>query len=130
MNGFSPSPSTARTWTRPWRGWSETAPPPEDTATDCQSRALYGKHGTRSAETDCQSGYHGGAWQPDPAHGMTAAEIDACQHLRYRVFYEELDAKPVAEAAASRRDADRFDTICDHLVVIRRHPGRPATRSC
>lgn len=53
----------------------------------------------------------------------TAAEIDACQHLRYRVFYEELHAKPAAEAAASRRDADRFDAICDHLVVIRTTPG-------
>jgi L-ornithine Nalpha-acyltransferase len=53
----------------------------------------------------------------------SAAEIDACQHLRYRVFYEELHAKPAAEAAASRRDADRFDAICDHLVVIRTTPG-------
>jgi putative hemolysin len=53
----------------------------------------------------------------------SAAEIDACQHLRYRVFYEELHAKPAAEAAGSRRDADRFDAICDHLVVIRTTPG-------
>jgi putative hemolysin len=47
------------------------------------------------------------------------AEIAACQHLRFRVFYEELQAKPGAESAASRRDADRFDSICDHLVVVR-----------
>ncbi|MFT3988677.1 GNAT family N-acetyltransferase [Aestuariivirga sp.] len=46
-------------------------------------------------------------------------EIEACQRLRYRVFYEELAAKPDAAARASRRDSDRFDAICDHLVVVR-----------
>ncbi|MBM3520944.1 MAG: GNAT family N-acetyltransferase [Alphaproteobacteria bacterium] len=46
------------------------------------------------------------------------ADIRACQALRYRVFYEELAARPEGEAAASRLDADRFDPICDHLLVI------------
>ena len=49
-----------------------------------------------------------------------AADIDAAQHLRYRVFYEELDAKPDQEALATRRDADRYDAICDHLLVVRK----------
>jgi L-ornithine Nalpha-acyltransferase len=49
-----------------------------------------------------------------------SADIDAAQHLRYRVFYEELEAKPDAEALASRRDADRFDALCDHLLVVRK----------
>ena len=49
-----------------------------------------------------------------------AADIDAAQHLRYRVFYEELDAKPDAEALARRRDADRYDAICEHLLVVRK----------
>ncbi len=44
-------------------------------------------------------------------------EIRACQDLRYRVFYEEMSAKPAA--AASATDADRFDAFCDHLVVVR-----------
>jgi putative hemolysin len=48
------------------------------------------------------------------------ADVDAAQHLRYRVFYEELEAKPDAEALASRRDADRYDPICDHLLVVRK----------
>lgn len=52
-------------------------------------------------------------------------EIVACQRLRYRVFYEELGATPTAEMAANRRDGDRFDAICDHLVVVRR--GAPAS---
>lgn len=47
-----------------------------------------------------------------------AAEIDACQRLRYRVFYEELGANADSETIAAGRDRDRFDPICDHLVVI------------
>ena len=49
---------------------------------------------------------------------QSAAEIDAAQALRYRVFYEEMGAKPTAEMAARRRDFDRFDDDCDHLLVI------------
>ena len=48
----------------------------------------------------------------------SAAEIEAAQHLRYRVFYEEMGAKPTAEMAAGRRDFDAFDDVCDHLLVI------------
>ncbi len=48
------------------------------------------------------------------------ADIDAAQALRYRVFYEEMAAKPSAEAARLRRDADEFDAVCDHLLVIDR----------
>jgi len=46
------------------------------------------------------------------------AEIDAAQALRYRVFYEEMSAKPDEETRRTRRDADRYDAICDHLLVI------------
>jgi putative hemolysin len=49
-----------------------------------------------------------------------AVDVEAAQHLRYRVFYEELEAKPDAEALATRRDADRYDPICDHLLVVRK----------
>ena len=48
----------------------------------------------------------------------SAAEIEAAQSLRYRVFYDEMSAIPSAEVAAARRDFDRFDDICDHLLVI------------
>jgi L-ornithine Nalpha-acyltransferase len=48
----------------------------------------------------------------------TEAEIAAAQSLRYRVFYEEMSAIPSEEVKASRRDFDRFDEICDHLLVI------------
>ena len=48
----------------------------------------------------------------------TAGDIDAAQALRYRVFYEEMAARPTPEMAATRRDADAFDPLCDHLLVI------------
>ena len=47
-------------------------------------------------------------------------EVAACQRLRYQVFYEELGATPVGDMAERRMDGDRFDDICDHLVVVRR----------
>jgi putative hemolysin len=46
------------------------------------------------------------------------SEIDAAQHLRYRVFYEEYDATPNPEMARTRRDFDPYDAVADHLIVI------------
>lgn len=47
-----------------------------------------------------------------------AGEIAVAQEIRYRVFYDELGARQSALHAMERRDADRFDAICDHLLVI------------
>jgi len=47
-----------------------------------------------------------------------AAEIDAIQALRYRVFYEEMGARPDAETSASKRDRDAYDAVADHLLVF------------
>ena len=47
-----------------------------------------------------------------------AAEIDAVQELRYRVFYQEMGARPSADTAASGRDRDAFDAVADHLIVV------------
>ena len=49
---------------------------------------------------------------------QNAAEIDAAQALRYRVFYEEMGAKPSDKAHRSQRDVDDFDAVCDHLLVV------------
>ena len=54
-----------------------------------------------------------------------AAEVDAAQALRYAVFYDEMGAIPDAPAQASRRDADRFDAVADHLVVLDHADGTP-----
>ena len=48
----------------------------------------------------------------------TAADIDAAQALRYRIFYERLGARPMPEMACRRRDVDQFDNDCDHLLVF------------
>lgn len=48
----------------------------------------------------------------------SAREIDAAQAVRYRVFYEEMSATPDEETRARKRDFDRFDDICDHLLVV------------
>lgn len=45
-------------------------------------------------------------------------EIWRAQRLRYRVFYQEMSAKPGVVSRMFRRDADRFDKACDHLLVI------------
>ena len=45
-------------------------------------------------------------------------DIDAAQALRYRIFYEGLGAQPLSEMLRRRRDMDRFDDDCDHLLVL------------
>src|SRR6185312_54938 len=57
---------------------------------------------------------------------VTAEEIDAAQALRYRVFYEEMGARATPETRRTRRDRDRFDAYCDHLLVIDRARGEGA----
>jgi putative hemolysin len=48
----------------------------------------------------------------------SAADLDAVQALRYRVFYDEMGAVPTAEMARRRRDFDEFDAHCDHLIAL------------
>ncbi len=49
---------------------------------------------------------------------VSAAELDAVQALRYRVFYQEMGAKADAGTIATRRDRDGFDAVADHLLVM------------
>lgn len=50
----------------------------------------------------------------------TEHEVEAAQHLRYRVFYEEMSAIPSPAMRDHRRDFDRFDSFCDHILVVDR----------
>ncbi len=50
----------------------------------------------------------------------TEAEVEAAQRLRYRVFYEEMSAIPSPAMRESRRDFDKFDSVCDHILVVDR----------
>jgi putative hemolysin len=50
----------------------------------------------------------------------TQHEVEQAQALRYAVFYEEMSAVPSDEMRALRRDFDKFDDVCDHLLVVDR----------
>ncbi len=56
-------------------------------------------------------------------------EIRCAQKLRFRVFFEEGRATPDPAARVIRRDVCRFDSVCDHLIVVdtseRRIDGAP-----
>lgn len=45
-------------------------------------------------------------------------EVEAAQRLRYKVFYEEMNAIPTAEMEKERRDINDFDTVADILIVL------------
>ncbi len=45
-------------------------------------------------------------------------EVRSAQRLRYHVFYEEMGARANPWKLNERRDADCFDRICDHLLVL------------
>ena len=53
-------------------------------------------------------------------------EVEAALELRYRVFYQEMAAKPSPEMAARGHDFDAYDEIADHLLVIDHSVGRGA----
>ncbi|MEJ0063030.1 MAG: GNAT family N-acyltransferase [Alphaproteobacteria bacterium] len=46
------------------------------------------------------------------------ADVHAVQALRYRVFYEEMNAQASPEIAAAKRDFDPMDDNCEHLLVV------------
>lgn len=48
----------------------------------------------------------------------TGAEVAAAQRIRYRVFYEEMGARPSAAMRALEQDFDDYDRHCDHLLVL------------
>lgn len=50
----------------------------------------------------------------------TEHEVEAAQRLRYRVFYEEMSAIPTPQMREERRDFDKFDEYCDHMLVVDR----------
>lgn len=55
-------------------------------------------------------------------------EVAAAQRVRYDVFYAELGARMPENATTDRRDADRFDALCDHLLVFDTAIAGPAER--
>jgi len=45
-------------------------------------------------------------------------EIDAAQALRYKIFFEEMDAIPDNNQKKLKRDVDIYDSFFDHILVI------------
>jgi putative hemolysin len=56
----------------------------------------------------------------------SAADIDAAQALRYRIFYEIMGARVLPGMEQQRRDRDVYDEICDHLLVLDHSRGSGA----
>jgi putative hemolysin len=50
----------------------------------------------------------------------TEHEVEQAQRLRYKVFYEEMSAIPSPQMRESGRDFDKYDDVCDHLLVVDR----------
>ncbi|PLS23317.1 GNAT family N-acetyltransferase [Neptunicoccus cionae] len=48
----------------------------------------------------------------------TEQELAAAQRLRYRVFVEEMGARPAFSGDTVNREADAFDPYFDHLLLI------------
>jgi putative hemolysin len=48
---------------------------------------------------------------------QSAEDLAAAQTLRYQVFVGELGARVTGPGAVDGRDEDRFDALCDHLIV-------------
>lgn len=57
---------------------------------------------------------------------LSQAEIEAGQRLRYQVFVDEMGARPDAEALSTGLDADMFDAVADHLLVLDHDLGEGA----
>ncbi len=50
----------------------------------------------------------------------TEHEVEQAQRLRYCVFYEEMSAVPSPQMREAGRDFDKYDEVCDHLLVVDR----------
>lgn len=53
----------------------------------------------------------------------TPEEIEASQRLRYRIFVDEMQAKPSESQRASGLEFDRYDDFADHLLMFDRTLG-------
>jgi putative hemolysin len=86
-------------------------------AVDCCPGANRGMAAQRSLEADFAAAVLGRIGTLQVRLARSEAEIAAAQEVRYRVFYDELGARNDT-LSTERRDADRFDAACDHLLVF------------
>jgi len=77
-----------------------------------------GKEQVVAAQTLASAEYYARAGAMEVRCARGEEEILAAQRLRYRTFYEEMNAEPTPEIQRERRDMDAYDRVCDHLLVI------------
>jgi putative hemolysin len=83
------------------QGRAPLALPPPHTASASDARAPLGRLGTLEVHL-----------------ARDADDVRRAQHLRYQVFHGEMAAEASAATHWRQRDADAFDAICDHLLVV------------
>ncbi len=77
------------------------------------------------------------AWPVLVEHGplqvriaISKHEVRAAQRLRYHIFYQEMSAIPTRRMRLQKRDFDKYDRFCDHMLVVDRNSrdefGEPA----
>jgi putative hemolysin len=71
-----------------------------------------------TGETPDQSTILGAIGSLEVRLATSQRDIHRAQRLRYNVFYQEMSAKPSLMHKILRRDFDRYDAICDHLLVL------------
>jgi len=47
-------------------------------------------------------------------------DVKAAQRLRYHIFYQEMSAIPNRRMRLQKRDFDKYDRFCDHMLVVDR----------
>ncbi len=57
-------------------------------------------------------------------------EIKAAQALRYHIFYQNMSAKPHLIQKLARRDFDRYDRHCIHLILTTNEPDPSLPYAC
>ncbi|GIX15887.1 MAG: ornithine-acyl ACP N-acyltransferase [Rhodothalassiaceae bacterium] len=77
-----------------------------------------GKDQVIAAQTLAAAEYYARAGSLEVRLAQDTAEVRAAQRLRYRIFYEEMAARPTPFMEREKRDFDRYDPVCDHLLVI------------
>ena len=49
------------------------------------------------------------------------SEIKQAQKLRYQVFFSDRNKKKILNISNFRKDSDKYDSYCDHVIVNYKH---------
>ena len=77
----------------------------------------------QNKKPDLQSALLGKLGTLEVRLARSKAELASAQELRYQIFYEEMSAINPLGTTHLKRDQDRFDAYCDHIVVVETSEG-------